>query len=220
MKQTITEHRKTDSDLKLICELAMQEGQKIDLTGCNYGKTTGPSQFINRPTKYYYFLAGLVKTQNLTKILEIGTNSGGSIMSMDRGINKENPEISKLVTVDIEYQNHDGLKDYTNIERITGDALDQQVVNKVKDSFTNEIDLLYIDSLHEYDHTKKNIEIYGQLLNPKLIVLDDIRQCEDMVKLWDELKAEYKHKAFDASGICKRGGAGFGVIKYSDHKKQ
>ena len=56
-------------NLKLICERAMPEGQKIDLTGCNYGETTGPHPFIKRPTNYYYFLAGLVRSRGMTDIL-------------------------------------------------------------------------------------------------------------------------------------------------------
>jgi len=199
-------------DLKLICEEAMKEGLKMDLTGCNYGKPAGPHPFLKRPTSYYYFLAGLVRSRRMTRILEIGTHFGGSIMSMNRGLSGEDLPKSRLVTVDIEDKNQDALKEFSNIQRITGDSLDGDVIERVVGSFEKPIDLLYIDSLHEYDHTKKNMDIYGERLRPRFIVLDDIRQCDSMRRLWSALTQEFKERAFDASDIAMRPGAGFGVI--------
>jgi cephalosporin hydroxylase len=192
----------------------MAEGLKIDLANCNYGETTGPCPFIKRPTNYYYFLAGLVRSQGMTRILEIGTHFGGSIMSMSRGLNKKDRPQSKLVTVDIEHKNRDGFKEYPHIERITGDSLDEDVIKKVWKYFERPIDLIYIDSIHEYEHTKKNIDIYARKLDPRYIVLDDIRQCDSMAQLWSTLTEKFKGNAFDASDISIRKGAGFGVIKW------
>ncbi len=192
----------------------MREGLKIDLSGCNYGETTGPCRFIKRPTNYYYFLAGLVRSQRMTRILEIGTHFGGSIMSMSRGLNKKDIPKSKLVTVDIERKNRDGFKEYSHIKHVTGNSLDEEVIKKVCECFEVPIDLIYIDSLHEYEHTKKNIEIYAKSLNPRYIALDDIRQCDSMVELWSALTQEFKENTLDVSDITIRKGAGFGVIKW------
>ncbi|MCK4463380.1 MAG: class I SAM-dependent methyltransferase [Candidatus Omnitrophica bacterium] len=198
----------------MMCERAMREGLKIDLSGCNYGETTGPCRFIKRPTNYYYFLAGLVRSQRMTRILEIGTHFGGSIMSMSRGLNKKDIPKSKLVTVDIERKNRDGFKEYSHIKHVTGNSLDEEVIKKVCECFEVPIDLIYIDSLHEYEHTKKNIEIYAKSLNPRYIALDDIRQCDSMVELWSALTQEFKENTLDVSDITIRKGAGFGVIKW------
>ncbi|MFC1666312.1 O-methyltransferase [Candidatus Omnitrophota bacterium] len=200
--------------LKSICEQAMGEGLKIDLEGCHYGETTGSCKVIRRPTSYYYFLAGLIRSQRMTHVLEIGTNSGGSIMSMYRGLDKEDILNSKLVTVDIERKNQEGFKEYPNIERITGDSLDERVIKEVQNRFDRPIDLIYIDSLHEYSHTKKNIDVYVRLLDPRYIVLDDIRQCDSMVELWKDITQEFKNNAFDASDVSFRKGAGIGVIEW------
>ncbi len=80
-------------------------------------------------------------------------------MSMSKGLNKEDRPRSKLVTVDLEHKNQDGFREYSHIERITGDSLDEDVIKKVRERFTRSADLIYIDSLHEYDHVKKNLEI-------------------------------------------------------------
>ena len=203
------------SSLKEICFLAMEAGASIDLSHCHYGETTSPAVVIKRPTSYYFFLAGFVKVQGLLNILEIGTNSGGSIMSMYAGLGEDRIAKSKIATIDIVKRNDTGFQKYPLIERFTGDSLDDSVVGKVCEYFEKGLDLLYIDSLHEYEHTKANIDIYANILNPKYIVLDDIRQCKEMEILWSELQQKFGHAAFDASEICKRKGAGFGVIKWT-----
>ena len=206
--------QKPQDRLRSICEEAMREGLKIDLEDCHYGETTGSCRLIRRPTSYYYFLAGLVRSQRMRHVLEVGTNAGGSIMSISRGINKEDMPESRLVTVDIEHKNQEGFREYPHIERVTGDSLDPEVVKRVKSLFEGSIDLIYIDSVHEYDHTRKNIDAYAEPLNPRYVVLDDIRQCDSMKELWKDLTQDFKDSAFDASYVSIRKGAGFGVIEW------
>ncbi|OGW75622.1 MAG: hypothetical protein A2Z72_00485 [Omnitrophica bacterium RBG_13_46_9] len=199
--------------LKEVCEQAMNTGINIDLSDCPYGETTGPCAFISRPANYYFFLAGFVKSQGLTHILEIGTNYGGSIMSINKGVHKGDMAQSRLVTVDIICKNKEGFSKYPHIRRIQGDSLDEEVVRNITESFDREVDLLYIDSVHEYEHTRENIKIYNGKLNPRYVILDDIRQSEGMRKLWNELTEAFRDDAFDASDISIRKGAGFGVIR-------
>ena len=199
--------------LEKICKQAMDLGLTMDLSDCSYGETTGPLAFLKRPTSYYFFLAGFVRLQRLNQILETGTNSGGSIMSMSKGLHEDDIPSSRLVTVDIVAKNDEGFKKYPDIKRVYGDSLDGGVVKEVINSFEKNIDLLYVDSLHEYEHTKKNIEIYGNSLSPRYIILDDIRQCDEMKRLWKELEDKLGDMAFDASEIAIRKGAGFGVIQ-------
>ena len=157
-------------------------------------------------------------TQRLTRILEIGTNCGGSIMSISKGLHEDDIARSQLVTVDIVHKNEEGFKKYPHINRIQGDSLDEEVVKKVTSSFDSKIDLLYIDSLHEYEHTKENINIYTDKLNPRYVILDDIRQCDDMKKLWKEVEEKFGDNAFDVSDISIRNGAGFGIIRRKNDK--
>ncbi len=157
-----------------------------------------------------------MRIERLSRILEVGTNSGGSIMSISKGLDERDIAASRLVTVDVIRKNDEGFNKYPHISRIQGDSLDEKVVTKIIGIFDGEIDLLYIDSLHEYKHTKKNINIYAGKLNPRYVILDDIRQCEGMRKLWSELLEELGDNAFDASEIAIRKGAGFGVIRWQE----
>tara|TARA_Y100000310_G_scaffold28028_1_gene26666 strand:- start:7678 stop:8424 length:747 start_codon:yes stop_codon:yes gene_type:complete len=208
-------------------EQVMKEGQKIDLTGCYYGEGHGldKGKFHNKPFPYYYFLAGLVRSQKLSNILELGTHFGGATMSMSRGINKENIKKSRVVTVDITNKNIEEFKKYPNIKRIQGSDLDEQVVKRVIEFFDRPIDLLYIDSNHTYDHVMETFALYVTKLNPKYIVLDDIHLNLHMELLWRNLKVKLKDRAFDVTEISRRGNlldvgrrkfAGMGVILWDE----
>ncbi len=196
-----------------ICRAALKEGRKIDLTGCNYGETDGCCRFIARPTRYYYFLAGLVRSQHLTYILEAGTHCGGSIMSMARGIRQRHLKRSRLVTVDVASKNEAALKEYQFIKRVKGDSASEATAEKVASVFDRRIDLFYIDSLHEYGHTMRNIDIYTDKLDPKYIVLDDICLSEPMRRLWREVAGRFGKEAFDLSEMVGRKQAGFGIVR-------
>lgn len=205
--------------LKEICEQAMRVGMDIDLSDCPYGETTGPCSFLKRPTNYYFFLAGLVRLQNLKYVLEIGTNCGGSIMSISKGLRESDIAGSRLVTIDIIRKNDEGFAKYPHIKRIQGDSLSEKAIRKTVKSFDKDIDLIYIDSVHEYEHTKENIDIYAGRLNPSYVVLDDIRQCDGMKRLWSELKSKFREDVFDVSDISIRKGAGFGIIRWSRNRQ-
>jgi len=200
--------------LKDICVQAMEKGEGFDLSDCVYGETNGCCPFIGRPTSYYYFLAGFVNSQRLSSVLEIGTHYGGSIMSMSRGMPPETARENKLVTIDITYKNEDGFRRFPHIKRVCGDALDSRVIAEAKNSFKGPIDLLYIDSEHEYEHTKRCIAIYAGALDPRYLIIDDIQLFEPMRRLWDELTERFQSRAFNAAEICRRRNAGFGVIRW------
>ena len=200
--------------LKEVCKDAMAVGRQFDLSDCHYGETTGSVSSVNRPTNYYYFLAGLVSIEGFTQVLEVGTHCGGSILSIAKGINKRLEAFATLTTIDITYKNGEGFRNYPHITRVQGDSLDQGIIEKASQTFSPPIDLLYIDSLHEYDHTRKNIDIYGKTLNPKYIILDDIHQCESMERLWKDLMVEFEEIVLDLTDIVGRKGAGFGIIDW------
>lgn len=110
-------------------------------------------------------------------ILELGTNSGFStrifleaLMQTGRG---------HLVTVDI---NESKLKD-SQMEKYKGyftsiqcDSLDLNVENK-------EIDILYIDSLHEYQHVLKELELYvPKVRKGGKVLLHDVSKPDNEAK--------------------------------------
>lgn len=200
-------------ELTKVCLEAIKAGRGIDLTGCNYGQTDGCCKFVARPTRYYYFLAGLVRSQSLKHIIETGTHCGGSIMSMYKGLDPGTVSTSRLVTIDIEPKSALNVLECPNLVMLQGDATDSGIVKKAAEYFKEPIDLLYIDSLHEYNHTKFVLEKYSSMFSPKYVVLDDIRLTEEMAGLWEEICLREGANALDISDMIGRRSAGFGIVR-------
>ncbi len=173
------------SDIKSIVSTGWEEGQRIDLSGIGYGRIHwGNKRDIDDdPHPYYHFLAGLVRANELTRILEIGTHWGGATRSMWKGFSE--PTKCKIVTVDITNESDHRLRDFPDICKIVGDANTEKTMVAIADEFDwKPIDLIYIDALHLAMSTFLNYAIYVTVLRPKLIVFDDITLNESMMTMW------------------------------------
>jgi cephalosporin hydroxylase len=200
-----------DADLAAVCETAMREGRRIDLTGC-YHEITGP--YAHRPCNYYPLLAGLARTQRMSQILDIGTRYGGSILSVSRGRGAGLTGEAVLVTVDT-IRHDEELGRHPEIIRVQGDSIDPSTVGQVVRHFRPPIDLVYLDAIHTYEHTRANIAAYAVPLAPAFLVLDDIHLNASMKRLWAELCEHFGDRAYDASELTGRGfDCGFGVIRW------
>jgi len=193
------------------CDMAARTGKTIDISGCNYGlhKKSGT---ILAEQPYYAFLAGFVSALSVRNILEVGTNCGGSIMAMSRGIPCGEP--SALLTIDTTRENEEGFAAFPHIMRVQGDSLAKKTRAKVKALLPRQIDLLYIDSVHSFEHVKGNVDLYGRAHSPRYIILDDIHLNESMERVWayfvERVGAE---RCCDISAAARRH-TGFGVIEW------
>lgn len=174
----------------------------------------GAKKFHDEPFPYYYFLAGLVRSQSCTTIFEIGTHYGGSCLSMLRGV--ADPKTANIVTVDISDLNP-ALHSRPGITKFTGDANDETVVKKAALCFADApIDLLYVDADHRFGSTITNLGLYCLLLRPRFVVIDDILLNDEMRTLWSALSGVYGADAVNCAEIVSqiRGqDVGFGLIR-------
>lgn len=207
-------------DLPTIVRNAWADGQKIDLSGVGYGRLHWGNQTDVRdePSPYYYFLAGLVRRFNFSKILEIGTHWGGATRAMHRGM--LNPQYGKIVTVDITTESDNRLKDYPDIVKIVGDGNSPEVFTKVMSEFeTKPADLVYIDAEHQMMPTFTSFAIYAMALRPKLIVLDDVTLSDGMRQAWGLIKATVSERdSINAAEVVRTirpspDNPGFGVVR-------
>src|SRR5271170_4040479 len=117
--------------LDSIVKEAWLAGRTIDLAGIQFGPSFPGFKdkgFVPGPYPYYYFLAGLVRSQGCNRILEIGTHFGGSGLAMLRGIG--DPARAKLITVDISDSNS-ALRGMVGVTKLTGDANGETVIREV-----------------------------------------------------------------------------------------
>ncbi|MBE9094358.1 CmcI family methyltransferase [Tychonema sp. LEGE 07203] len=172
--------------LKELVKQAWIVGNQIDLSECTYGVWHDGKTVFTTPSSYYYFLAGMVRVNRLSKILEIGTYRGGSILAMHRDL--EDKSVAKLVTIDINLFEPERLKSFPEIERIEGDSASAEVISEVVKKFEGEpIDLIYIDGDHKYESTMAAYSIYTTLLKPKFVIFDDITLNDSMFRMWRDI---------------------------------
>jgi hypothetical protein len=77
------------------------------------------------------------------------------------------------------------------------------------------IDLLFVDSGHDYPTTMAHMGTYAALLQPKIVVIDDIVLNEDMAHFWSDVRALYGARAVNACDVDPRvrsGDCGFGIV--------
>jgi predicted O-methyltransferase YrrM len=172
------------ADLREVVRRAWDVGQQIDLSGIGYGRIHwGNKEDVDdTPHPYYHFLAGLVRHNRLTRILEIGTHWGGATRAMWKGL--RDPSEGTVVTVDISTESDNRLKGYPDIKKIVGDANKEETMAAVAEAFDGPADLVYIDALHFAMPTYLNYALYASLLRPKLVVFDDITLNSEMERMW------------------------------------
>lgn len=130
--------------------------------------------------RYLRFLYEFAKRYQPELVVETGTDRGRSAAHFALG-NLE----AHVVTIDIDRackDNADSLK-ITNIVAIAADSL--LFVDKIKDA---SVDVLFIDSLHEYDHASREWRAYARKVKPAGIVFfDDIALDAGMRQFWAEV---------------------------------
>lgn len=203
--------------LKEIVKQAWTVGNQIDLNDCTYGVWHDGKTVFSKPSSYYYFLAGMVRSHRLSRILEIGTYRGGSIMAMHRAV--EDKSVAKIVTIDVNLFEEERLKSFTNIERITGDGVSAKVISEVVKKFDAEpIDLIYIDGDHTYESTIAAYGIYTTLLKPRFVIFDDVTLNDSMFRMWRELLRTQGARAINVVEVepsirSEATNPGFGLIQ-------
>jgi hypothetical protein len=192
-------------------------GKTIDLRGVRFGPSLPDwpePRFFDNAFSYYFFLAGLVRTQGCSKILEIGTHFGGSGLAMLKGV--ADAEAARLLTIDITDLNPE-LHNIPGLTKLTGDANSEAMIGQVFDHFADEpVDLIYIDTNHSFMPTLLSLGIYGTMLRPRFLVLDDISLADAMRKIWSRLCASYSEAAVNCCDIVpeiRTAKAGFGLIQ-------
>jgi hypothetical protein len=206
-----------DSSLSAIVQQAWNAGQAIDLSTVGYGPAhwNDGEELRNKPFPYYYFLAGFVRSQNCTRIFEIGTHFGGSTNSMLRGIVDQST--AQVVTVDITDLNPQ-LHQTRGVTKVIGDANCEGVIKMAVATMGDApIDLLYVDAAHDFVPTIINLGLYVFLLRPRFVIIDDIVLNEGMRSLWNVVRAAHGASAINCVDVIptiRAPNVGFGLLRF------
>ena len=218
VKEMLGDEERRDSTIKMeladFAKRCWETGRKIELTG-GYGESPDLNGTVfTEPASYYYFLAGVAKEARALRIIEIGAWWGGSTLAMLAGGRVVGSPT--VVSLDLEHRNLAHLKSQAGIFPIEGDCASRETISKVKELLgTEPIDLLYVDSAHNYEGTLQHFAIYQALYRPRIVIFDDIHLSEPMNAVWSDISACYGIASLDLDTIStdiRPGGEGFGMI--------
>lgn len=154
-----------------------------------YSAAMDEGQFNNLKTNigcnYYLYLYNLVKLYKPSNIVELGTSIGRSAMFMMTALQKS----SKLTTIEISSFMRTDLTHFIDDSRLTivyGSDIDPATYDELD---LDNIDFLFIDAMHSYEHVNIEWSIYKRFLtNGALVVMDDIHLNDGMSKFWNDLE--------------------------------
>ena len=218
----LDEHRQSGpgTDLPTLVREAWEVGKSIDLGKAVYGRAIrrGVEVVLDKPSTYYPFLAGFVRVTRSRFVVELGTNCGGSALAMRSGF--AGP--GEIVTVDLTDHSDAYLRDDPAIRKIRGDANSIEVIEAVVEiAGGRAVDMIYIDAAHSCMPTLLNYCLYGALLAPRFILIDDITLYPSMERMWRlVLRTRGSDCAVNAAEIVpeirpQKPAPGFGVVAFA-----
>ncbi len=170
---------------------AVSEASNMDLTEFDSRQNDEPYWHNIWPGEHYKLLAGLVKTINPQLVVEIGTFTGISSLSILKNLNPS----AKCVTFDIIPWNEieDTLltqQDFEkgNLEQVVDDISNYNTCLQYK-HLLQKADLIFVDAAKDGVQEKLFLENFAKIglhQNPWL-VFDDIRLW-NMLKIWRDIK--------------------------------
>ena len=155
----------------------------------------------------------------LRAVLEIGTDSGGTLFLVTRVAEPD----AIIVTIDIGHPERAVIyrafaKDEQRVEMIHADSHQPRTRDRVKRLCgSRQLDLLFIDGDHSYEGVRRDFELYSPLVGKGgMIALHDIVPGPPLLvggvpRFWQELKARYASSC-ELVEDRQQGGFGIGVI--------
>ncbi len=171
---------------------AAQNAQKISLNDVS-GRIKNPPYYPDIwPGEHYRLLAGLTMALKPQLIVEIGTATGSSALSMKKYLQPG----SKIVTFDVvEWKafpdtclNEDDFKDGTLTQHLD-DLSDPTAMDKYRLILEN-VDMIFIDAAKDGVMEQKFLDNFKDVnfKNNPIIVFDDIRLW-NMLKIWRNIRS-------------------------------
>jgi len=158
------------------------------------------------PGEHYRLLAAVVKVLQPKNVIEIGTFTGASTLSMKKYI----PRNSKIITFDIvpwDKYPETGLKNSDfdwQLEQIVADLSDRAQAVKYY-NLLRRADLIFVDASKDGITEKIFCDMFDKigLSNNAIVIFDDIRFV-NMIKIWREIK----HPKLDLTPFAHWSGTG------------
>lgn len=158
------------------------------------------------PSPYYRFLKHLAKELQPNLSIELGVCGGGGSLHLCQGWAK-----GRVIGVDNAYDHPEHIsyikQNYANFTFWLGDSV--EAAKEIGRDF-GQVDILFIDTIHEYQRTIDEYEAWRPFLSDKAVVCFDDLFRPGMDKAWDELPSPKVR--MDELHDGSEDGGGFGVV--------
>jgi predicted O-methyltransferase YrrM len=135
---------------------------------------------------YYRYLAALVKAVKPKQVVEMGSAGGASALMMLSTLPKDSM-LYALTFPETEGEFRFIKEDYPNLTLIRGDS--RKLEDWPKNCKLGKTDIWFIDTHHSYEQLHLEMNLYKPFFKKgAIILLDDIRLNEEMVRAWDEIE--------------------------------
>jgi predicted O-methyltransferase YrrM len=160
-----------------------------------------------------------IRRGQLGAVLEIGTESGGTLFLLARAAEPD----AIIATIDIGRPERAVLyrafaRDQQRVEMIHADSHDPSTPDRVRRLFGDQpLDLLFIDGDHSYEGVRRDFELYSPLVGKGgMVALHDIVPgppvlVGEVPRFWRELQSTYATSQ-ELVEDWQQGGLGIGVI--------
>lgn len=108
----------------------------------------------------------LVRKMGATRVVELGTRTGVSTVAWLYALEQTG---GRLVSVDLDAKPPIG--DYDHWTFIQGNDEDPRVYNRLVDEFPDGVDILFLDTSHWLDETRRELALYRWLVRPGGVIV-------------------------------------------------
>lgn len=172
---------------------------------CNTQPLPGPEW---PPSIYYRYLGIVARNISCRNFVELGTDGGGaarSVAMMSPGTNVITIDIRKAPTVD--------MINLPNFKFVQGDSV--ALAETIGPTIDQELDLLFIDTVHEYDHAMAETNAWVKYMPVGAVICYDDLYRPGLERLWNDLpfqKTGYRDlHVLHIGGVPTDGGFGVAI---------
>lgn len=181
---------------------AWKAGQSLSVSDIEFGPDHMEPLVQLGYQNYFALFAGLVRLLGARTILEFGTWHGSATFAFTRGWVDEN-DSGIAVTLDKSQPQLSRLAAIPGVVPMIGDPFDPRVMHRITRRFAkSRLDILYFDDpRHLYEAAIACVGSYSLLLNPRIIIIDDILRTTGMRKLWSDLQSRWSGRTININKL-------------------
>lgn len=136
----------------------------------------------------FWSLFALLQGRQVSEILEIGAEKGGTLWFWDKVAGPGGRVVSVDTCDNVFFDLEEGISD---VSLIVGDSHAPEDIDRIMNLFPEGVDFLFIDGDHSYEGVKADFDNFSPLVRPGGIIAFHDIGAGDPQKLWREIEPRH-----------------------------